>query len=80
MLPAIGDRRLRRQVKIAAALLRTGPDDVTDFDASQARDSFTVEARGKASEQTRRRLVSEMLAARSDQQPLLDLYGDVTAL
>jgi aminoglycoside phosphotransferase (APT) family kinase protein len=82
VLPAIDDRRLRRSLKIAAALLRSGPDerDREGEPAAADTDHFALERDGQATAPQRRDLVRAMLAARRAQQPLLDLYGPTTSI
>jgi hypothetical protein len=69
-------------LKIAAALLRSGRDDVGG--AAEATDAvvdhFSLERSGRATAQQRRALVGSVLAARPAEQPLLELYGATTSI
>jgi aminoglycoside phosphotransferase (APT) family kinase protein len=82
VLPAIDDRRLRRGLRIAAALLRSAPDEPTRATAARGPDAdpFALERDGRATAQQRSDLVAAMIAARRAQRPLLDLYGATTSI
>ena len=79
VLGELTDPRIRRGLKIAAALLSMPaehpPDEVPDAD-----DVFESERRGAVDVGLRQRLVDHIAEARRTQQPLRALYGDTVTV
>lgn len=79
VLGAVSDARVRRSVKVAAALLTAG-DRKTGEPPLDAWAAFDVDATGTTTAESRRRLVADVIAARATQRSILDLYGAAVAL
>lgn len=79
VLPTVHDVRVRRGLKVAAALLDPG-DATTPVDGRDHADVFERERAGTNSPRSRQRLVADMAAARHRHAALVDLYGPTVAV
>lgn len=75
VLPVVSDPRVRRGLKISAALLTSASEDGPGAIASADTDWVDAERTGRLTGPERQRLVDEMAVARRRHRPLIELYG-----